>query len=100
MPRELVTTISRFSSSAKGSRPSTAAADVLSRVNCQLAAAKLASEIKTATARISELVGAIKEYSYMDQAKVQELDVHKGLDNTLLILKYKLKKKDIKDHIV
>jgi signal transduction histidine kinase len=78
-----------------GEIPATATADVLSRVNCQLAAAKLASEIKTATTRISELVGAIKEYSYMDQAKVQELDVHKGLDNTLLILKYKLKKKNI-----
>ena len=78
-----------------GEIPSTATGDVLARVNCQLAAARLAAEIKTATARISELVGAIKEYSYMDQAKVQELDVHKGLDNTLLILKYKLKKKDI-----
>ena len=78
-----------------GEIPATATADVLARVNCQLAAAKLASEIKTATTRISELVGAIKEYSYMDQASVQELDVHKGLDNTLLILKYKLKKKDI-----
>jgi len=78
-----------------GEIPSTAITDVLSRVNCQLAAAKLASEIKTATARISELVGAIKEYSYMDQASVQELDVHKGLENTLLILKYKLRKKDI-----
>jgi signal transduction histidine kinase len=31
----------------------------------------------------------------MDQASVQEIDIHKGLDNTLLILKYKLKKKDI-----
>src|SRR6185295_6636140 len=72
-----------------GEIPATATADVLARVNCQLAAAKLAAEIKTATARISELVGAIKEYSYMDQAKVQQLDVHKGLDNTLLILKYK-----------
>jgi signal transduction histidine kinase len=78
-----------------GEIPSTATADVLARVDCQIAAAKLAAEIKTATQRISELVGAIKEYSYMDQAKVQELDVHKGLDNTLLILKYKLKKKDI-----
>jgi signal transduction histidine kinase len=78
-----------------GEIPPTATADVLARVNCQLAAAKLASEIKTATTRISELVGAIKEYSYMDQAKIQELDVHKGLDNTLLILKYKLKKKNI-----
>src|ERR1044072_4914866 len=78
-----------------GEIPATAVSDVLARVNCQLAAAKLAGEIKTATTRISELVGAIKEYSYMDQAKVQELDVHKGLDNTLLILKYKLKKKNI-----
>jgi signal transduction histidine kinase len=78
-----------------GEIPSTAISDVLARVNSQLAAAKLASEIKTATARISELVGAIKEYSYMDQASVQELDVHKGLENTLLILKYKLRKKDI-----
>jgi signal transduction histidine kinase len=79
-----------------GEIPSTATVDVLARVNCQLAAAKLAAEIKTATARISELVGAIKEYSYMDQASVQEVDIHKALDNTLLILKYKLKKKDIK----
>jgi signal transduction histidine kinase len=72
-----------------------AIADVLARVNAQLAAAKLASEIKTSTARISELVGAIKEYSYMDQASVQEIDVHKGLESTLLILKHKLRKKNI-----
>ncbi len=70
-------------------------ADVLARVNAQLAAAKLASEIKTSTARISELVSAIKEYSYMDQAAVQEVDIHKGLESTLIILKYKLKKKSI-----
>ena len=70
-------------------------ADVLARVNAQLTAAKLATEIKAGTARISELVGAIKEYSYMDQASVQEVDIHKGLENTLLILKYKLRKKNI-----
>ena len=69
--------------------------DVLARVNAQLAAAHLAREIKTGTARISELVAAIKEYSYMDQASVQDVDVHKGLESTLLILKYKLKKKNI-----
>src|SRR5262244_1170029 len=78
-----------------GEIPPTATADVLARVNAQLAAAKLASEIKTATTRISELVGAIKEYSYMDQASVQEVDIHKGLESTLLILKYKLRKKNI-----
>ena len=52
-----------------GEIPPTATADVLSRVNCQLAAAKLAAEIKNATTRISELVGAIKEYSYMDRQR-------------------------------
>jgi Signal transduction histidine kinase len=78
-----------------GEIEASAFADVLARVNAQLAAAKLASEIKTSTARISELVGAIKEYSYMDQAAVQEVDIHKGLDSTLIILKHKLKKKSI-----
>jgi len=69
--------------------------DVLARVNAQLAVARLANEIKAGTGRISELVGAIKEYTYMDQASVQDVDVHKALDNTLLILKYKLRKKNI-----
>src|SRR5262245_55033016 len=78
-----------------GTVQAAAIADVLARVNAQLAAAKLASEIKTSTARISELVGAIKEYSYMDQSSVQDVDVHKGLESTLLILKYKLRKKNI-----
>jgi len=74
---------------------SSALSDVLVRVSSQLAAAKLAREIKTGTARISELVAAIKEYSYMDQASVQKVDIHKGLESTLLILKYKLRKKNI-----
>ena len=69
--------------------------DVLARVAAQLRTACLVSDIKAGTARISELVGAIKEYSYMDRAALQEVDLHKGLDNTLLILKHKLKKKNI-----
>lgn len=69
--------------------------DVIKRVTVQVSVAKLAGEIKTSVSRISDLVGAIKEYSYMDRAAVQEIDLHKGLDNTLLILKYKLKKKNI-----
>jgi signal transduction histidine kinase len=78
-----------------GTIDASAITDVLARINAQLAAAKLAREIRTGTARISELVGAIKEYSYMDQASVQEVDVHQGLESTLLILKYKLRKKNI-----
>ena len=49
------------------------------------------SEIEQSSTRISELVKAIKEYSYMDQAPLQEVDVHDGLENTLIILSHKLK---------
>jgi signal transduction histidine kinase len=38
------------------------------------------------------LVGAIKEYTHMDQAPVQNVDVVKGLETTLTILNHKLKK--------
>ncbi len=51
----------------------------------------LLSEIEQSSARISELVKAIKEYSYMDQAPLQEVDVHDGLENTLIILSHKIK---------
>ena len=34
---------------------------------------------------------ALKDYSYLDQAPVGEIDLHKGLNNTLLILRNKLK---------
>jgi signal transduction histidine kinase len=47
--------------------------------------------VERSTERISELVRAVKEYSYMDQAPKQELDVHDGLENTLIMLRYKLK---------
>jgi signal transduction histidine kinase len=51
----------------------------------------LASEIETSTGRISELVGAIKEYTYMDRAVVGEVDVISGLQNTITILGPRLK---------
>lgn len=84
---KLETIAGKFQPSALG--------DVLLRIVLQITVAKLAGEIKNSTTRISDLVGAIKEYSYMDQAAVQAVDIHKGLDNTLLILKHKLKKKNI-----
>jgi signal transduction histidine kinase len=51
----------------------------------------LARDIERSTDRISELVAALKEYSYMDQARFQEVDIRQGLDNTLKILHHKLK---------
>ena len=49
------------------------------------------TEIGQSAGRISEIVRALKAYSYLDQAPVQAVDVHEGLDNTLLVLGHKLK---------
>jgi signal transduction histidine kinase len=51
----------------------------------------LLAEIGQGAARISGIVKALKSYSYLDQAPVQEVDVHEGIDDTLLILRSKLK---------
>lgn len=51
----------------------------------------LLAEVQRGSERISGIVGALKSYAYLDQAPVQEVDVHKGLDETLLILQHKLK---------
>ena len=51
----------------------------------------LVDEVEQSTSRISDLVGAIKSYSYMDRSAVQEVDIREGLDNTLKILHHKLK---------
>jgi signal transduction histidine kinase len=51
----------------------------------------LLKSISHSTERISELVRAVKSYSFMDQAPWQEIDVHEGIENTLIILGHKLR---------
>ena len=64
-------------------------------LNASLGAAALLREIEQGTKRISELVKAVKSYSYMDQAPLQEIDVHEGIEDTLTIMAYKLRDKHI-----
>jgi signal transduction histidine kinase len=56
-----------------------------------LGATGLLDEIGQSARRIADLVGAIKEYTYMDQGDLQQVDIHRDLENTLRILKHKLK---------
>jgi len=51
----------------------------------------LMNEIEDASHRISALVGAAKQYTQVDRAAHQEIDVHEGLDSTLTMLGAKLK---------
>jgi signal transduction histidine kinase len=51
--------------------------------------AALLSEMKESTQRISELVAAIKSYSQMDRASMQQIDVTDGIDSALVMLGHK-----------
>jgi signal transduction histidine kinase len=62
------------------------------RFSATLEISRLIADIEHSTCRISELVKAIKEYSFMDQAPRQEVDVAKGIDSTLIMLTHKLKR--------
>ncbi len=64
----------------------------LKRVSALVEINDLIAELENSTSKISDLVRAIKEYSYMDQAPVQDVDLTKGLENTLTIMAHKLKK--------
>jgi signal transduction histidine kinase len=66
--------------------------DVLSRLAATVTAERLVREVENSASRIAELVGSIKEYSYMDQAPEQEVDIHQGIESTLTMLKFRLKK--------
>ena len=66
-------------------------ADALAWLEATLTTTELLDEIEHSTVRISELIQAMKEYAYMDQAKQQEVDIHEGIDNTLKIMQHKLK---------
>ena len=63
----------------------------LVRITASLEIASLLNEIESSTSRISDLVRAIKEYTFMDQAEVQNVDIVKSLETTLTIMNHKLK---------
>ncbi len=66
-------------------------ATVVRWLNATYGVHNLLAEIGMGAAQISEIVKGLKAYTYLDQAPVQNVDVHEGLDNTLLILRNKLK---------
>jgi signal transduction histidine kinase len=61
------------------------------RLTASVTITRLVDEIDNSMKRISELVRAVKDYSYMDQMPEQDVDIHDGIENTLIMLKYRLK---------
>jgi len=54
-------------------------------------ASQLINEVRIAAGRISELVRVVKNYSYLDQGPVQQINPTEGIRDTLILLKHKLR---------
>ncbi|BCA53793.1 sensor histidine kinase [Nitrospira sp. KM1] len=74
-----------------GQFPADAMADVLKWVAGTLTIEDLVRQVDQSTTRISDLVNAVKSYSYEGRAPLQAVDIHEGLESTLTILSHKLK---------
>jgi two-component system, NtrC family, sensor kinase len=55
---------------------------------------KLLSSMKVGANRIREIVLSLRTFSRLDEAEVKEVDIHDGLDSTLMILQHRLKPKN------
>ena len=59
-------------------------------------ATALLDQVQEGTRRISRLVGALREHTFMDQAPEQEVDLHRGLESTLTLVSHRLKEGDVR----
>jgi signal transduction histidine kinase len=60
-------------------------------VAATLTAHGVADELRESTARMTSLVKAVKTYAYMGRGELVEVDLHEGLETTLIVLNHKLK---------
>ena len=87
--------LSSASSSSNAMEQNLLLEDILRWLNVTTRVDHLLYEIKNSTTRISELISAVKSYSYMDQAPLQDVNIHDGIESTLTMLQHKLEKADI-----
>ncbi len=72
-----------------------AIAVVLSQFTSSLRTERIAEAMIDSTARIFDLIRAIKDYSYMDQMPIQEVDIPQSLENTLAMLASRLRQVEV-----
>jgi signal transduction histidine kinase len=65
--------------------------DVIPWLAADASIQQLLDELAMAVGRISEIVGAVKGYAYLDQAPAQRVDLRVQLDQTLVILRHRLR---------
>ena len=91
----ILSQLSNTSSSSNAMEKNLLLEDILRWLNATTRVDHLIYEIKSSTTRISELISAVKSYSYMDQAPLQDVNIHDGIESTLTMLQHKLKKANI-----
>jgi signal transduction histidine kinase len=64
---------------------------VLSQFTSSLRTERIAEAMVDSTARIFDLIRAIKDYSYMDQMPIQEVEIPQSLENTLAMVASRLR---------
>jgi signal transduction histidine kinase len=74
-------------------------ADVVPWLAADASVRQLLGELELALTRISDIVGAVKGYSYLDQAPVGRVDVRIGLEQTLVILRHRLRDVEVRTEI-
>jgi len=64
---------------------------VIRRLASTLSLERSIGVIDDSTKHISQLVQSVKDYSFMDQAPIQEIDLHSGIESTLEMLAHQLR---------
>jgi two-component system, NtrC family, sensor kinase len=54
---------------------------------------KIINSMQVGTERITEIVLSLRNFSRLDEAEMKRVDIHEGIDSTLLILQNRLKEK-------
>lgn len=72
--------------------PDEAVSGVFNWINNNLVTEKMVTDIEDASRRIADLVGAVKNFTHMDQGHgKQYADIHKGIHNTITMLQHKMR---------
>nr|BDT37848.1 ATP-binding protein [Myxococcus sp. MH1] len=71
--------------------PAQSLPDALAWLEALVRTRALLAEVRQSTTRLAELAGAVKSYTHAGKEQPEPVDVHEGLENTLLLLNYKLK---------
>ena len=64
---------------------------IIYRLAATLSIERLIAGVEFSTQRMTDLIRSVKEYSFVDQAPQQDVDIHRGLENTLAVLAHRLR---------